>query len=436
MTTITEGYGQNVDWTVGNLTNTTENSTTHRLVIQDYHVTISITYASSALTNYPIQVSIDTATLIAAGQMQSNGNDIRFYDADETTLLTHWVQTPTINTAATLIWVKVPSISGNKSIFMHYGNLSASNVESITGVFTFADDFSTNLSAWTGNTADFSVTGGELTQTGTASKLISHDVALANTVVAARIQINLGTATDFRWGLQCRIDASNRVIFCRRQATAAGKIRVWGDGTTYYSGASPQWTDGVYGIDQIIIGATVAASTFSFNGTTVTGVTDFGSNIANGIGFLNGTSNGAPGTQKVDWVYVRPYHSPEPTNSASAGSITALGTHSIIMDLGAGISANTIAWSAIEDPTVGAGTVEINTVQYANPRTVSIRGSNTAPSGSVIGTFNDSDTVSHNYWLSWGSTSPSAWEEIASGASVSTTTYRYVEIRETLRNNN
>ena len=47
--------------------------------------------SSSALTDYQVLVTVDTASLIFDGKMQLNGDDIRFTDSDGTTLLSYWI---------------------------------------------------------------------------------------------------------------------------------------------------------------------------------------------------------------------------------------------------------------------------------------------------------------------------------------------------------
>jgi len=83
---------------------------------------------TSALTNYQVLITIDTASLISAGKMRSDGGDIRFTDSDGVTLINYWIESG-INTTSTRIWVKVPSIpaSGSTTIYIYYGNPSATS---------------------------------------------------------------------------------------------------------------------------------------------------------------------------------------------------------------------------------------------------------------------------------------------------------------------
>lgn len=86
---------------------------------------ITITNSGSTLTNHHTLLTIDTATIIGAGKMQSDCDDLRFYDQNDTEL-TYWIESD-CNTASTKIWVEVPSLpNGNTDITMYYGDLTSS----------------------------------------------------------------------------------------------------------------------------------------------------------------------------------------------------------------------------------------------------------------------------------------------------------------------
>lgn len=99
-------------------------------------VTVSNTSTTNAI-NYQMKLVINTQSLIAAAQMQSGGQDLRFgKTCNGSTLFNYWIESG-INTASTVIWVKIDSIpaGSNRTIFMFYGNSSASAVSAIPGVF-------------------------------------------------------------------------------------------------------------------------------------------------------------------------------------------------------------------------------------------------------------------------------------------------------------
>jgi len=112
-----------------------------------YRRAITIT-SSAALTNYQVKVTVNTATPIGAGKMKANGDDIRFTNYNDT-LLDYWIDTG-INTASTVIWVKVDSIAnGTTTIYMYYGNAAATGVSNGANTFIMFDDFETGISGWT-----------------------------------------------------------------------------------------------------------------------------------------------------------------------------------------------------------------------------------------------------------------------------------------------
>ncbi|MHB9019530.1 MAG: DUF2341 domain-containing protein [Minisyncoccota bacterium] len=102
-----------------------------------YKKTVTITENSGgSLTNFPVAITTDTASLVSAGKMRSDCGDIRFTDTDQTTLLSYFIESG-CNTGSTKIWVEVPSISASsqKMVNLHYGNPSATSVASADNTF-------------------------------------------------------------------------------------------------------------------------------------------------------------------------------------------------------------------------------------------------------------------------------------------------------------
>lgn len=94
-------------------------------------------HSGNLVTNYQLKVTIDTQTPISNGEMLATGDDIRFStQCNGGTLLNYWIESG-INTATTQIWVKVDSIpaNGGKTIYLNYGNASATALSAINGTF-------------------------------------------------------------------------------------------------------------------------------------------------------------------------------------------------------------------------------------------------------------------------------------------------------------
>ena len=101
-----------------------------------YRRSISVGNPGSTLTNEDVLIEVDTATLVTASKLQADCDDLRFIDSDDSTPLAYWVEGG-CNTSTTHIWVQIPTLnSGGETIYMYYGNTSATNSEQTwTGKF-------------------------------------------------------------------------------------------------------------------------------------------------------------------------------------------------------------------------------------------------------------------------------------------------------------
>jgi len=126
--------------------------------------TIDNTSHAVAHTNHQITFNLDTQALISAGRMQSDCDDLRILDSDDTTKLSYWIESG-CNTTTTKIWVKVPSISASTTKILHvyYGNVALSSEASGANTFIFFDDFtSINGSTWISTGTSAANSGGPL----------------------------------------------------------------------------------------------------------------------------------------------------------------------------------------------------------------------------------------------------------------------------------
>lgn len=93
--------------------------------------------SGTPLTDYQLKIYVDTQAEILAGNMQPDGDDIRFGpDCPGTSFYNHWIQGP-MNDDSTVIWVKVPSLPANATtaVFMYHGNPSATGTSAVQGTF-------------------------------------------------------------------------------------------------------------------------------------------------------------------------------------------------------------------------------------------------------------------------------------------------------------
>lgn len=108
-------------------------------------MTITINNSNAAAyTFFEVRDSINTLALISAGKMKADGGDIRFADS-LCTPLNYFVESG-INTNATKIWIRIPSLpaSGSRSIYLYYGNPAAVSQSSGNNTFAFYEGFDNN----------------------------------------------------------------------------------------------------------------------------------------------------------------------------------------------------------------------------------------------------------------------------------------------------
>jgi len=148
-------------------------------------IIINNTSNPSTLTDYQVLVAVDTASLVTAGKLQSDCDDLRFTDnsisyntGDWTNNYPYWIESG-CNTATTKIWVKVDSItaSSNKTIYMYYGNTSAESLSNGDNTFEFFDDFNESsldtVTNWTVLGGSTSITSSILKVIGTTGNISS-----------------------------------------------------------------------------------------------------------------------------------------------------------------------------------------------------------------------------------------------------------------------
>lgn len=156
----------------------------------------------TTLTNFQTVVNLDTSALISAGKIKNDCSDLRVLNTSEDTLLDFWVDTFTINTASTAVWIKFPSLSpGNTTVYLYYGNSSATSASNGDNTFIFFDDFSNGS-----YTDKWQVITGTWTESSGALSVSSY-----NTPANIKL-INDITLTDYVLDLRARKTGGNEAF--------------------------------------------------------------------------------------------------------------------------------------------------------------------------------------------------------------------------------
>src|SRR5260370_2616685 len=107
-----------------------------------YRSMVSIANAGgTTLVGYQLNVVLGSGFEFT--KAQSNGADIRFTASDGVTLLPYWIESWNAGSSSASVWVKVPSIpAAGATVYLYYGNATATSASNGNTTFDFFDDFS------------------------------------------------------------------------------------------------------------------------------------------------------------------------------------------------------------------------------------------------------------------------------------------------------
>ncbi|RLJ01796.1 MAG: hypothetical protein DRP10_03155 [Candidatus Aenigmatarchaeota archaeon] len=298
----------------------------------DYRQAINISNTAGDLTNYQVRIDLNSSNVGSNFNWSNNGSDIRFTNSTDDEL-NYWIESWNSSSQEATIWVNVTSLSNNTNttIYMYYGNPSASSVSDGEKVFEFFDDFDDNSL----DTNKWSVycSGADCSVTETNGELYAWSYNYNHYCVNTTISFSRPYISRFKWkGDWSGSDARNFYI-----GRHTGEDNIWryegfnylgshsfqlglgrADAQNYTSPAyylergtyqiyELKWVTGyVYGY-VYNISANLELITSGSNTTY--------NNLASPFGFRDYAGSGSNVSQWFDWILVRKYADPEPTVS-------------------------------------------------------------------------------------------------------------------------
>lgn len=315
-----------------------------------YYRKITISGSSGAGNNYQVLLKVGESSGSSGYDFQLGGNsssfpsakndggDLRFTADDGQTLLDFWVEKvegTSPNRVAT-IWVKVSAdLGSDQSIYIYYGNSSATNASTGSDTFNFFDDFpGTSLdSQWTpttqnGGTITVSDNQVDLMQAAQASSM-AHIIATA-TVFNANYAVRYNAtytdllANSYRWAgkTENSTDPNDYMLFDAVSSTAFWAINAKAGTTVHTDVTSSLGIPETYQITHL-------ASEIKYwidDVLKATHTTDIPTVDLYPALNASGSST-APSQAKhlyCDWILIRKYVSPEPAFSSVGTEKTSI----------------------------------------------------------------------------------------------------------------
>ncbi len=282
--------------------------------------------ATGAGTNYQVKVTVHYGSgSDSAGDVYLNGKcktdfgDIRFTDNDGSTLLDYWMKSE-VDSDNAVFWVEVADdlSSSNVTIYIYYGNATATTTSNGDNTFLFFDNFNSTLdtSKWVTRQGSISTNAGnlELVPTSGTRGLIDGLVSIpVNSAIYVSVKLGASDTNQHFLTLRAPNDWNNRAVDLFTTLNLGNVVEY------------QTWSSGVY-TNTSNITVTTPTSFHEYEGTWKSGqstVYQDGSQIVQHttniptsnmvVAFYEGDTGG---TAYIDWVFVTKWVSPEPSNGA------------------------------------------------------------------------------------------------------------------------
>ena len=137
--------------------------------------------AGTTLTDFQVNLILNTQSLIVNGKARIDGADLRFLNSSGN-VLPFWIENDTYNSTSTSIWIKVNEITAGAvdTIYLFYGEPGATSLSDGSATFELFDDFSggsIDATKWSScNGGTIAVAGG--TATFTSGALTTEKAAI------------------------------------------------------------------------------------------------------------------------------------------------------------------------------------------------------------------------------------------------------------------
>jgi len=289
----------------------------------DYRKEHNLT-SSSAVADYQIKFEVYNTTGTDSGNsvylgsnVQADFDDVRWtwYNTSSNSEVEcdYWIESYSSNHAT--FWVEVPSIpsSGNSTIYIYYGNSTATTTSNGDNTFLFFDPFdSFDTDVWSGDTGAYSASNGILSCSSSGAQIFLSPTYSDH---AIRVRFRGTDATSARAGILARTDGTAESEQYRFR-TRVNDNDDCGIGV-YEAGVVDEWLSTVsYTFDTNVW----YVSEFRLYGTSLKGyINDVEQTSVTDNRFSSGQAGWRTYTNAgfdLDWYLIRKYVDPEPTHGS------------------------------------------------------------------------------------------------------------------------
>lgn len=262
----------------------------------------SITISPLNSENYQLKIVVPYDS-----DMRSDYGDLRFMENENAGVLSYWIENYTVDNVT--VWVRRLE-NANGTIYMYYGNASATSAENGNNTFIFFDDFSgtsIDTAKWPNRAGTISVSGGQVSVTNTDyPAYIQSAVIVYPFVFEAKLDSDTAVEED---DMRMGFDLRTAIVPDPQEPGYWWYYKYW-----YLQGTATTITESPIVLPKIIgvcLKTQTSADTFRdrtalLSSTALVGVGEGSTPVALQTGYI------AQHTSKWDWALVRklPYSMP------------------------------------------------------------------------------------------------------------------------------
>ena len=302
-----------------------------------YRKPILISNQAGNLTDYQVKIEINLSQEFSQGKIQQYCQDVRFTWLNTTSnqeqKIPYWIEECNLsaNDNATF-WIKVPFLENNTNttVYLYYGNPSASSESDGDAVFEFFDDFEgieLDTTKWqTFGTFDaLEVINGELHgKTEQGSALVVSKSTFDRNIIIESVTRLISREIGEAYLVQDIDNWMNNYYFKGDQWYERIKRRKSGSESVLATQTVSLAFNTYYLLKTILKSSDIIFKIYDMDGNLKVTVTASDTTWSNGyVGFRTYGSSGSPSEWYVDWIRIRKYTSPEP-------SIASIGEEQVI----------------------------------------------------------------------------------------------------------
>jgi len=313
------------------------------------------------LSDYQVWIptsAFGSAWTLIRSSAQSTMADFRFTPSTATTTVPYWIDDNT--TTPKGFWVKISTLpAGNNTIYMYYGNASASVAQSGDNTFEFFDDFlgsSLDASKWTATGTGISVADGILTisvpSPSWGHHVVSNSTFSNNKIIETKGTMNTGATGTIELMVGYGDWGTDTVTWSIGGEISTADAQQWQARYNVYNSATGTAISAVsmtYNTYDILSMAVLPSAAYFYKNGTY-----FASSSVNSINNKKITIANTAQDAKVDWIRIRHYAPTEPTISSVSseeGAFFSTGTYrSAVIDTASKIVVSSVSWNPSSQP--------------------------------------------------------------------------------------